>query len=318
MDKISIIIPVYNCEKYLDECLCSIIGQTYKNFEVLIVNDGSTDSSKEIIKKYADNDLRFKFIDNSQNNGQSYCRNIALKLATGDYLFFIDADDVIDLNCLKILLDLLKSNDADVSISNYKTFVNSIKKPIAKKESLILDNYSLMQDVAICSKIQTFSWGRLFKRKLFDDVAYPEGRIFEDVYLITFVLSRASKCVYTDEVLYFYRTNESSSSRRLDLYKIQSYFLSIEQKADFINKNYPNLLKDMCNSFFEVFSLAKVHKIKSKNIPNYKSTKLLYKKAVGNAGLLQKMKFIALFNPILYFFVKIILRIKNINHKNDD
>ena len=110
MDKISIILPVYNCEHFIVECLESIKDQTIKNFEVIIIDDCSTDSSPDILQKYAKDDDRFIYCRNKTNLQISACRNLGIKKSTGDYLFFVDSDDILDSRCLESLYIPLKEN----------------------------------------------------------------------------------------------------------------------------------------------------------------------------------------------------------------
>ena len=118
---ISIIIPVYNAEKYLRQCLDSIINQTYTNFEVLLVNDGSTDSSGMICQEYVENDSRFRYFE-KENGGASSARNLGLERSGGAYITFIDSDDWVTPEYLEVLYTTLKENDVDISISSFKLF----------------------------------------------------------------------------------------------------------------------------------------------------------------------------------------------------
>ena len=122
-DKISIIVPVYNVEKYLDECIQSIINQTHKNIEIILINDGSTDNSLSILRKYEGIDKRIIVI-NQENKGLSASRNIGIKKSTGKYISLIDADDIIHPRMIELLYKEIKNNNCDISICMFQNFIN--------------------------------------------------------------------------------------------------------------------------------------------------------------------------------------------------
>ena len=291
MDKISIVVPVYNCEKFIGECLDSIKQQTISNFEVVLIDDCSTDKTPDILKAFAKEDSRFVYIKNETNLQISACRNKGISSAKGDYVFFVDADDVLEINCLEKLYAALKENDADVSICGFEMFENEIAKSTSA-DIKIFSNSELMKEIAICDKIQNFAWGKLFKKNLFDGVVFPEGRIYEDVYVIPLVLSKANKMVFLEEKLYFYRQNTSSLSKTLNLKKIQDFFFSMEQKANLYIEKYPDYLYYLSQSFFDLFYLLKEHKIKKAKIENYRNAKCVYRKMVAKAPFKQKLKYL--------------------------
>ena len=292
MDKISIILPIYNCERFIGECLDSIKKQTINNFEVIIIDDCSTDSSSVILQKYANEDSRFIYFRNEKNMQISACRNLGIKRSTGNYIFFVDSDDVLDSRCLEMLYTSLKDNEADVSICSFAMFKCEYIFDNQKMHISVLNNKELMKEIALCNRIQNFAWGKLFKKELFNGVVFPEGRIYEDVYVIPALLGKARKCSFVENTLYFYRQNQYSLSKTLNLCKIQNFFLSMEEKGKLYSLEYPDLLSFLSQSYFELFYLLKQHKIKKRDIPNYKSVKLLYKKAVRNAPLKQKIKYL--------------------------
>ncbi len=292
MDKISIILPVYNCESFIVECLESIKNQTIDTFEVVMIDDCSTDNTSEILKRYSSDDSRFLYNRNETNLKLSVSRNKGMSLASGDYLFFIDSDDVLDTNCLEKLYKALKNNGADVSICGFEMFVDTYKKDSDFKNQIILSNDELMKEIARCERIQNFAWGKLYKKELFNNVVFPEGRVYEDVYVIPYVLSKTNKAVFLEEKLYFYRQNPSSISKTLSLSKIQDFFLSMEQKGKLILEQYTKSAYLMSQSFFDLFYLLKEYKIKKEMIPNYKTTKMLYKRIVSKASLKQKIKYL--------------------------
>lgn len=292
MDKISVIVPVYNCENYLDDCLKSIANQTFKNLEVIMVDDSSTDMSSSIMKKYAKNDSRFIYKRNSKNEGLSVSRNNGMKFSNGNLLFFIDADDALCESCLQTLYNNLKEFNADVAICNFKIFNDNLPNIGNSLRSYAYSNIELMNEISLCDKIQNFAWGKLYKKTLFKNLFFPPHRYFEDVYIIPRALSNATKGVFVDASLYFYRQNPNSISRSLNKKKIVDFFLSMTEKCDFIKENYPFLLKQMNNSLFNIFILRKKNKIKKIEIPSYKHLKLLYKNSIKTASIKDKIKYL--------------------------
>ena len=127
MSKISVIVPVYNAEKYLSRCIDSILNQTYKNFELILINDGSKDNSIEILRKYENIDDRIKVIDNS-NNGVSKTRNIGVRLAEGEYIQFIDSDDFIDKNMFEYAINVMEQENADLVMTGFYLDIESKKR----------------------------------------------------------------------------------------------------------------------------------------------------------------------------------------------
>ena len=259
MDKVSIILPVYNGEKFLVECLDSISNQSFSNYEVIMIDDCSSDSSSSILKRYAEKDSRFKFYRNEANGGLSYSRNVGVSLSTGQYFFFLDADDVLDPQCLKRLTDVLIQNGADISICGYEMFEDEIIKNSIFSEQTVLTNFELIEELAICSKIQNFAWGKLYKKELFNQISFPNGRYYEDICTTPRVFGKATRAVFIEDKLYYYRQNPSSISKTLNSKKINDYFLSMEEKGKYLLNNYRGTLKYMSQSFFDLFMLAKKH-----------------------------------------------------------
>lgn len=292
MDKISIILPVYNGEKYLAECLDSLIEQSYNNFEVLMVDDCSTDSSASILRRYELKDARFKYLRNSKNMGLSFSRNKGIESSAGSFLFFIDADDTLSTNCLKLLYDSLKSNNADISMCCYVTQENEFTNVETQIGEIVFNKNELINELSKCVRIQNFAWGKLYKKALFNAIRFPVGRYYEDICTTIQVFNNANRGVFMQNALYFYRQNPSSISKTLNLKKINDFFLSIKEKGLFIQKYYPQELKYMSQSFFELFYLIKKIKVSRKQVKEFKETKAIYKRAVKSSSFKQKIKYL--------------------------
>ena len=232
--KVAIIIPVYNAEAYLQACLLSIERQTFKNFIALIINDGSTDKSVDILKYWSLRDSRFKYFS-KPNGGVSSARNFILNKIFSElnnqfeYITFIDSDDVVDQNYLLELVTTAEKHCCDISICEYKTF----KSPpthiqpnvINKKEDPVSSDQFLSALFSIGKwkfiSIQGMVWGKLYKSDLLQNIRFTEDNIVEDEAFNTSILCSSSSHIiiyHINEKLYFYRNNDTSLSKQSDFY----------------------------------------------------------------------------------------------------
>ena len=216
---ISIIVPVYNVEEYLKQCLDSILDQTYRNWELILVNDGSTDSSGLICQEYAEKDARIRYYE-KENGGLSDARNYGIEQAQGEYLTFVDSDDFLDASHLNVLYNALVKNDVDISIANYTNYQTSTAtfylhtfgdyyEKIYTSEELIDDLSFLERNDLSFSTI----WGSLYKKNVFSFLRFPKGVIGEDVALIYKMYTQVDKIVYVHKDTYIYRENDSGISK---------------------------------------------------------------------------------------------------------
>lgn len=217
MPKISIIIPIYNVENYLERCIKSVINQSLDDLEIILVNDGSTDSSGEMCDNFANEDKRIKVI-HKKNGGLSSARNEGLKYATSDLVGFIDSDDWISSDMYEYLWNLQEKNDADIVSCNYMLaydYPTKIKN--AKiKEYVFTRNEALKKylELGAFSRINDYSaWKKLYKKKLFSDVEFPDGMLFEDMPTNFRLIQKCSKYVYSTKICYFYFQNSVSITR---------------------------------------------------------------------------------------------------------
>lgn len=212
-DLISIIVPVYNVESYLDRCMESILKQTYKRLEIILVDDGSTDSSGEKCDAYAKLDGRIKVI-HKENGGLSDARNAGLKLATGAYIGYVDSDDWIEPDMYERLYDACVENCASLAVCRYfSEYQNRTESggtgrtvPLTREELLKIyisghDEYVIYNSV----------WSKLFKRELVADMIFPKGRNSEDIMYTTRAFCRLEKAVYIDRCLYHYVLDREGS-----------------------------------------------------------------------------------------------------------
>lgn len=242
---ISVIVPIYNAEKYLDTCIRSITRQTYDDIEILLVDDGSNDSSYEICKKWENNDKRIKTI-RQENGGVAKARNTGIENATGNLLLMIDSDDYVSPDMIKFLYDGYIQNGADIVICDYEQgksrdhlFVcDDYKYECVCFETIMNRMYADGHDA-----LRFISpWGKLYKKDLFNETKYPEGKIFEDIYITHQLLYKANRIVITDQkLLYYYRHEDSIMHKPFHLGKLD-YLQALKERIDFfMNKGFAEL-----------------------------------------------------------------------------
>ena len=226
---ITVIIPVYNVEKYLPECLDSVLAQTYQNLEIIVVNDGSTDSSGEICEYYAKKDSRIRLIV-QKNAGLSAARNAALDVAQGEYIICVDSDDYVTEDYIFYLYNLLKKSNADLSICLAQEFFNDDNKVVIERgeaENIqIYDSITALKKFLLQEGILPSAWGKLYKKELFQSVRYPIGLYYEDLGTLYKILLSCKKVVCSKQKKYYYRQHRSSimnssfSEKKLDRIRI--------------------------------------------------------------------------------------------------
>lgn len=288
--KISIIIPVYNTENYLEKCISSVINQSYTNLEILLVDDGSTDGSGIICDKYAKKDQRVK-VFHKKNGGASTARNLGLRYAKGEFIGFVDSDDYIDFDMYEILL---KEMDEDVDmvscgtmlefpsrVEQKKYITNLVRncKKYTKEEGI----EQLLLDKAFCFS----QCDKLFRKELFNNVVYPKGRTSEDFWVLFNIFLKCRNVVHCGKVKYHYVYREDSNSRQKFFYRRIDHVIFSEKICKKVCIYYP-YLKRQAESFFIKRLAAIINQIQmSENRKKYislerKLTKKLLKLCIRN------------------------------------
>lgn len=239
MDKISVIIPVYKVEKYIHESIQSVINQTYKNLEIILVDDGSPDLCGKICDEYADLDKRIIVI-HKKNEGVSQARNTGIDISTGKYIAFLDSDDYINLRYFEVLYNNLVEKEADISVCSYIKFDDG--KKIENTVDTFEECIELNREEAMLNLYGKYRgeyvvpWGKLYKSKLFEKIRFPKDKIHEDCFINYKLYFNSDKVVYDDSKLYYYRQRDDSitggiaNKGRLDSIE------SIEEQIDFYKK----------------------------------------------------------------------------------
>ncbi len=210
---ISVIVPVYNVEKYLEECLDSIQNQTYSNIEVILVNDGSLDNSKDICEKYCKEDSRFKLI-NQANQGQSAARNHGVAASTGEFIAFVDSDDIIRQDYLEVLIRYL-SEEVDIVESQFTVHKKEFFNENYKEINVIFEGDSEEAVKAVPKHVLSVNpVTKLYRKSVVEAVPYLEGLIFEDIYSGVGMLKYIRRIIKLDYVGYYYRQHGTSTMHR--------------------------------------------------------------------------------------------------------
>ncbi|MBE5825462.1 MAG: glycosyltransferase family 2 protein [Butyrivibrio sp.] len=208
---ISVIVPVYNVANYIRECLDSILAQTYSSFELLLVDDGSTDGSGSICDEYKERNDRIK-VFHKENGGLSSARNKGLDEARGEYICFIDSDDTIRADYLDKLYSAITTNGSDMAFCDIDA-AKLTKEPLKDKLSANLSKdtakYWLYDDRTREYVLMVVAWNKIYAKKLFDNIRYSIGKLHEDEFVIGALLNECDSVSFVPEKLYFYRENES-------------------------------------------------------------------------------------------------------------
>ncbi|MFD1040618.1 glycosyltransferase family 2 protein [Virgibacillus byunsanensis] len=299
--EISIIVPVYNSSPYIRKCIESIQVQTFKNFELILVNDGSIDQSGDICDQYARNDSRIKVV-HKENGGVSSARNAGLNIAKGEFISFVDGDDWIYKDMFEKLYNLCRKSESDISICSIYRELNGDIVHI-KREELVkeMDNIEAMKQLFTGKYFRFAVWAKLYKKHCFNDIRYPEDRRLDDLPTTYKVVSKANKVVYTNYTGYIYVWRDNSILTSTYNEKKLDVFLGWDEIIAFMNENYPQLSEEYM-SCFVYYSMDHVYKILNQvKDPGEKEMYILfiqqyirkyYKKILKNTRLSLKYKYL--------------------------
>ena len=237
-DLISIVVPLYNVEDYLKECIDSILIQSYHNLEIILVDDGSTDNSGKICDDYAKKDSRIKVI-HKENGGASDARNYGIKEAKGKYIQFTDSDDFLDKDMIKTLYIDIKENNSDVSICSMYWLKDNVKYTDATYKKMTLSSDEAVKEILLDKNIRSYSFNKLYKKSLFDNIKYPKGRLIEDLLVIPKVFLHSSKISIIDIPLYYYRQRSGSILHNKTKESEFSYLDAVEEISNEIRRADP-------------------------------------------------------------------------------
>ncbi|MGB3159726.1 MAG: glycosyltransferase family 2 protein [Carnobacterium sp.] len=310
---ISIIVPVYNVEKYLRQCIESILNQKYQDFELILVNDGSTDLSKEICEEYLKKDRRIK-LENKKNGGLSSARNVGLNVAVGEYIGFIDSDDWIHEDMYERLVNHAIDHKSDIVACN---LLAMDRNGIFKSFNRLAENQEFNRTEAMMeiykNKVLTFSsCNKIFNKNLFNELRFVEGIILEDKDISYKLIDKANRISYIKDSLYYYRYNNKSilrssfSIKRIDEFKVQL------DMYNYYKENYFNISDLIYYDLFilglylysETYALKVETKNKYKYLIEFDKEILIRLIKNNEISLMQKLKaFIGVVSPYFLVFI---------------
>lgn len=240
-DLVSVIVPIYKVENYLDKCVESIVNQTYKNLEIILVDDGSPDNCPQMCDTWAKKDSRIKVI-HKPNGGLSDARNAGMKVATGEYVAFVDSDDFVDEHYSEYLLKAILVSGAKMAACDLAIYYDG--DPIAQKVMFGTINIKSSEE-AICDIlhnrcVRAVAWNKMFHKELLADERFPVGKYHEDEFFSYRIIHKAEKLVYVDSKLYYYRQRQGSIMASFNSKHLDSLEAGLE-RLDLLNRYYPNL-----------------------------------------------------------------------------
>ena len=251
LEQISVIIPVYNVEQYLEECIDSVIRQTYKNIKIIIVDDCSTDRSGELCDQYLC-DQRVTVLHLPYNVGLSGARNAGLELVDTEYVTFADADDFVALDHIEKLYDCITKHKSDIAVCDIFRFYDNKNKEYICEEHMPVSAVDSREAVLLLykQKMHNYMWNKLFKSSLFENVRFPVGRAFEDVYVMHTLLEKSGTVSFNGTGSYYYRQRENSITNSKKFREDEIYSLELTYRRIIADKYLTEAEK---NEYGDVF-----------------------------------------------------------------
>jgi len=297
---ISVIVPVYNVEKYLDKCMESLVGQTYKDFEIIVIDDGSTDGSAILCDKWAEKDKRVK-VFHQENKGLSVVRNRGLELAVGEYITWVDSDDYVDKCYLEKLSEVYKSTGADMVMCSFYTETDGLVEYTGKKwfQAEETDRQTFLERLYV-NGMYSVVWNKFLPREAYQGVQFPVGRVFEDSSVMLSLAKKCNKIVVIEEPLYFYRRHKASITLQSrdeakSIKYVNDNYLWLKEDIEVYQKEGKKKLaalasRRLCNTI--IHYSGEIHK---ENLKPWKKIYKLYKKNILRCkefSLMTKLKYV--------------------------
>lgn len=313
---ISVIVPVYNVEKYLKQCLDSIINQTYKNLQIILIDDGSSDKSGIICDDYQQKDNRIEVIHKT-NSGVAAARNQGVLMAKGDYIAFVDSDDFIEKDMYEILLATMDNDKIDMAVSTINRIERNGKNRVQSKlfeKDRILDKFEFME--IFIKNESDYLVNKLYKKNILKDVIFPDGKYFEDLVTMLQLITNSEKISYVNKPLYNYRKNaESITAVFLESpKKIFDRYSEAERGWRLLKDNYSKNISDnfivwQCQSMLLIYE--KIYdKQEYRDVKNFLLGKILnLEKIFMNSSFISNSKKLKCYTLLhCFWFYKVILK----------
>lgn len=242
---ISIIVPVYNVESCLERCVNSLVNQKYKDIEIILVDDGSTDGSAELCDKLQQRDERI-YVIHKENGGLSSARNAGINVARGDYYAFVDSDDFVERDMYETMYEAIKKSGKDIASCGrfVDIFGEYCNQEFTLDSERIYSREDAMREILFLEKIDVAAWDKLYKKKLFQDIRYPEGKISEDAAVIFDILEKSNGIIHVGKPLYHYVFRKNSITKSKYSEKKHDVISNLHHTETFLSNNHPNLMKE--------------------------------------------------------------------------
>lgn len=275
--EISVIVPVYNVEKYLCSCIDSILAQTFTDFELLLIDDGSKDKSGKICDEYARKDRRVK-VFHKENGGVSSARNLGIDESNGEYLFFVDSDDIISSSYIDLFVNCIRKNDSVCVVCKYTNRLSLLKNQVDSVKIKEMTSSEFLDEIWISEgKLDGYLWNKIFKRKFLIDfnIRFDEKvSIWEDMLFVVEYFINISTVVFVDAVLYYYRDTINSAvkqhdtSKKIEKISVCLRMLGLDNDSMLYKQRLNGILSDCLFSFLKDFLLFrnKLYHVSMKNI----------------------------------------------------
>lgn len=242
MEKVSVIVPIYNVEKYLKYSIGGILKQSYKNLEIILVNDGSQDNSLAICEEYSKIDNRIKIIS-VENGGQGRARNIGLQHSTSDWILFLDADDYYDNNAVEYLVELAERYGSDLVVTPLRVVRDHIQggnaSSIKNEKILNLNKDRLIEEMYYGRLLGATPCGKLYKREILEKWPFPD-QLFEDLAIAYKHLMSAKKVAVSNQYYYSYYQRVGSTTKSRYTSKLEDFYRAIEKNYKYLEEDFPN------------------------------------------------------------------------------
>lgn len=308
MDTITVVVPVYNVEIYVEKCLESIINQTYKNIQLILVDDGSTDKSGKICDEYAmkyESNMDISVI-HQKNRGLSAARNVGIDIAKGKYICFIDSDDYIESNMLENLYEIIKESNSNIACCGKTKEYDNRKISVNNKDDFTCTGVEAIGRMFTFQDIDNSACDKLFETELFSDIKFPEGKYYEDIATIYYIFEKAKKVVHIKREEYHYVIRKKSISHsEFSLKQLDLLYFSKKISMEF-SKKYVEL-KEQAESFYCLNLLNTIIKMKNSKLSKECEMKFREIKKEFNTNFFSffKNKYIPRSKKIMMILVKL-------------
>lgn len=236
---ISVIVPIYNVESYLNRCVESIVNQTYQNLEIILVDDGSPDDCPQMCENWACKDNRIKVI-HKENGGLSDARNAGMKIATGEYISFVDSDDWIDRKTFSLVMEKIIATKAQIGAFNIISVDSNSFTPDLSDEYELLNSEQAIENTIDDTGVKTVAWNKVYHKNVLQGLTFPKGKLHEDEFFTFHALDKAEKIVYLHRQCYYYFQRPTSIMGQYNV-KHLDILDGVKERMEFVKDRYPRL-----------------------------------------------------------------------------